>query len=176
MPEIVLSTRPALPHERIGREAAFSIEALPEGHILHVLARPGANDVERRLASVADGGAYAIRSYGPNQWFVLGDKGLTAAALDEKAAALGLDLALSNQSHGRVRLAVSGPQCRLLLAKGCAVDLSAAGFPLGRSAPTLFNHIGVHITRMGEDRFELIVLRSFAESLWEDLALQSGSL
>jgi sarcosine oxidase, subunit gamma len=176
MPEIALSSRPALRHERTGRDAAFWIEVLPEGHVLHVLAPPGANDVDRRLASVADGGPYAIRSYGPNQWFVVGDETLTTTAVREKAAALGPDLALSDQSHGRVRLAVFGPRCRFLLAKGCAVDLSTSAFPPGRSAPTLFNHIGVHITRTDEDRFELIVLRSFAESLWEDLALQSASL
>jgi sarcosine oxidase subunit gamma len=176
MHEIALSARPALRHERIGRDAAFSIDVLPEGHVLHVLAPPGAKDVERRLASVADGGPYAIRSYGPRQWFVVGDKMLMATAVREKAAALGPDLALSDQSHGRVRLAVSGPRCRFLLAKGCAIDLSTSAFPLGRSAPTLFNHIGVHITRTDEDRFELMALRSFAESLWEDLAFQSASL
>lgn len=176
MPETVLSATPALRHQRIGRDAAFSIDVLPEGHVLHVLAAPGANGLERRLAPVADGGPYAIRSYGPNQWFVVGDETLTATAVREKAAALGPDLALSDQSHGRVRLAVSGPRCRFLLAKGCAVDLSTAAFPRGRSAPTLFNHIGVHITRTDEDRFELMVLRSFAGNLWEDLALQSTSL
>lgn len=118
MPEIVLSARPALRRERIGRDAVFSIDVLTEGHVFHVLAPPGANDVDRRLASVADRGPYAIRSYGPNQWIVVGDERLTAAALGEKVAALGPDLALSDQSHGRVRLAVSGPRCRLLLAKG----------------------------------------------------------
>ena len=132
--------------------------------------------MERRLHSLADGGPYAIRSYGPNQWFVVGHETLTAAALREKATALGPDLALSDQSHGRVRLAVSGPRCQLLLAKGCAVDLSTACFPLGRSAPALFNHIGVHITRTDDHQFELIVLRSFAESLWEDLTVHSASL
>jgi sarcosine oxidase subunit gamma len=176
MPETLLSTRPALRHERIDGDAAFSIDVLPEGHVLHVLAAPGANDLDRRLASIGDGGPYAIRPYGPNQWFVVGDETLTATAVREKAVALGPELALSDQSHGRVRLAVSGPRCRFLLAKGCAVDLSTSAFPLGRSAPTLFNHIGVHVTRMDEDRFELMVLRSFAESLWEDLAVKSARL
>ena len=176
MPEIVLFTRPALHDEHVGRDAVFSIDVLPEGHVLHVLAAPGANDVERRLASVADGGPCAIRSYGPNQWFVVGDERLTAAALGEKVAFLGPNLAISDQSHGRIRLAVSGLRCRFLLARGCAVDLSTTCFPLGHSAPTLFNHIGVHITRTDQDRFELIVLRSFGRSLWEDLARQSASL
>jgi sarcosine oxidase, subunit gamma len=176
VPEVALSAKPALRHERTGRDTAFWIEALPEGHVLHVLAPPSANGVERRLTAVANGAPYAVRPYGPHQWFVVGDEMLPAMALREKAAALAPDLALSDQSHGRVRLAVSGPRSRFLLARGCAVDLSIGAFPAGRSAPTLFNQIGVHITRTDEDRFELIVLRSFAESLWEDLTVQSACL
>ena len=35
---------------------------------------------------------------------------------------------------------------------------------------TLIGHISVHMTRAAPDRFELMVLRGFAESLWEEIA------
>jgi sarcosine oxidase, subunit gamma len=173
MAEITLIRRPALAHSPIGAETSLYLEPLPEGHVLHALAAPNAVDVTKRLARVSDGTAHAVRAYAPSQWFVVGDSALTAADVRGKAAALGTDMALSDQSHGRVRLAVSGPQARLLLAKGSAVDFSARMFPLGRSAATLFNHIGLHVTRTGNDRFELMAPRSFAESLWEELVILS---
>jgi len=174
MGEIALTRRPALAHAAAGSETSVRLEPLPEGYVLHALAAAGVTDVEMRLTRLADGTAHAVRNYAPRQWFVVGDSALSAAAVLEKAAALGPDLALSDQSHARVRLAVSGPRARHLLAKGAAVDFSARAFPLGFSAATMFNHIGVHITRTGDDRFELMVLRSFAESLWEELAILSG--
>ena len=39
---------------------------------------------------------------------------------------------------------------------------------------TLIGHIAVHLTRTGPDRFELMVLRGFAESLWHDLETMSA--
>jgi sarcosine oxidase subunit gamma len=173
MAEITLIRRPALAHSAVGAEVSLYLEPLPEGHVLHALAASNALDVTKRLARVSDGRVHAVRAYASSQWLVVGDAPLPAADVRGKAAELGADFRLSDQSHGRVRLAVSGPQARLLLAKGSAVDFSARMFALGRSAATLFNHIGVHVTRTGEDRFELIALRSFAESLWEELVILS---
>ncbi len=174
MAEIAPMFRPALVHAAIGDEAHVRLEPLTEGHVVHALASTGAGDAEASLSRIADGTAFAVRRYAPGQWFVVGASRLAPAALREKAAGLGPNLALSDQSSGRVRLAVSGPGARQLLAKGSGVDFSARAFPLGASAATLFNHIGTHVTRTGADRFESIVLRSFAQSLWEELTLLSG--
>ncbi len=174
MADITPMLRPALAHAGIGDEAAVRLEPLAEGHVLHALASAGAADPEARLARVADGTDHAVRRYAPSQWFIVGYSPLDPAVVREKDAALGADLRLSDQSSGRVRLAMSGARARELLAKGSSVDFSARAFPLGASAATLFNHIGVHVTRTRADRFELMVLRSFAQSLWEELALLSG--
>ena len=42
-------------------------------------------------------------------------------------------------------------------------------FLLTLATTTLIGHIAAHITRTGPDRFELMPLRGFAESLWHDL-------
>jgi len=79
-----------------------------------------------------------------------------------------------DQSHGRVRIALSGPMATRVLAKGTAADLSLTAFPIHHATTTLIGHIAAHLTRIAEDRFELIVLRGFAESQWEDLDRMSA--
>ncbi len=81
----------------------------------------------------------------------------------------GASLALSDQSHGRVRLSLDGRRARSALARGTGVDLYETVFTPGSSAATLFGHIGIHLTCLAPERFELIVLRGFAESLWHEL-------
>jgi sarcosine oxidase subunit gamma len=61
-----------------------------------------------------------------------------------------------------------------VLAKGTAVDLTLSAFPIGKSTTTLIGHIAAHITRMSAEGFEIMVLRGFAESLWDDLARMSA--
>lgn len=135
MAEIAPRLRPALAYAAIGDETRARLEPLAEGHVLHALSSAGAEDAEARLARIADGTAYAVRRYAPGQWFVVGSSRLDPAVVREKDTALGPDLRLSDQSCGRVRLAVSGPGSRGLLAKGSAVDFSARAFPLALPPP-----------------------------------------
>ena len=77
----------------------------------------------------------------------------------------------------RVRLTVEGPEVRLLLCKGIALDLHPRRFVVGRVAQTELNHSGVVLLRAGESRFDLYILRSFAASIWDwliDAALPIG--
>lgn len=133
-----------------------TLAALPEGQVLLLLGRAGAP--EPNLAG--------LRAAGPGQWFLVGDAPLPEPGMADLAARLP-DVAISDQSHGRVRIAVSGPQSLAMLAKGTAVDL--ARMPVGGATVTLIGPLGVHLTRTGETTFELMVLRSFAAALWHDL-------
>ena len=79
----------------------------------------------------------------------------------------------SDQSHGRVIMRIEGPKVRHVLCKGTPVDLHDSDFEIGRSALTQMAHVGVHLTRTGEDAFELSVFRGFSESFWEWLTEQA---
>jgi sarcosine oxidase subunit gamma len=149
--------------------AGVRLEALPEGHLLHVL---GAIEPSELAAELVKAGfaKSSIRKAGFRQWFVAGDEALVPASLNALAAALAGKAFVMDQSHGRVRIGVSGRYSRALLSKGTAVDLDHSVFPEGHSAMTMVGHLSVQIARTGDDSFELTVLRSFAESLWEDLA------
>lgn len=167
--------RPALATAKSGpfgarsTDGRITLTALPEGHVLQVLASAGHADVERRLAPISDGKPQAVRPYGPGQWFVVGDAPLSSADVFAKAAQLDGSASIADQSHGRVRIAISGTAVETVLAKGTAVDLSIEQYPVDRSAMTLIGHISALITRTGPDSFEIMVLRGFAESLWDEL-------
>ena len=110
---------------------------------------------------------YAPRWAGPEQYFVVAEaKGEGALYRELKSALEGL-ASVSDQSHGRVTIRAEGLKVRYVLAKGTPVDLYTDEFPIGKSALTQMAHVGVHLTRVGDDAFELSVFRGFAESFWE---------
>ncbi|WP_438751682.1 sarcosine oxidase subunit gamma family protein [Pararhizobium sp. O133] len=175
MVDFALLHRPVLATAKSGAFGARStsgritLTALPEGHVLQVLASAGRADVEQALAQLGDGGVQAIRPYGPGQWFLVGDAAFSSAEIFAMAAQLNGAGSIADQSHGRVRIGIAGSAVETVLAKGTAVDLALSQYPVGRSAMTLIGHISALITRTGPDSFELMVLRGFAESLWDEL-------
>ncbi len=110
---------------------------------------------------------------GPDQYYVQStnhDEGLLEKELARKLASLA---SVVDQSHGRVTLRVKGPKARNVLAKGTPVDLHPDAFPVDRSAVTQMAHVGVHLTRVAPDAYEISVFRGFSESFWEWLAEMS---
>jgi methylglutamate dehydrogenase subunit D len=130
-----------------------------------VIARKGQG---KALASALSGWrGLDWRWAGPDQYYVLGKSvGDVRKKLDGFASC-------TDQSHGRMMISVEGRMARAVLAKGMPVDLHTREFQLGKSAVTQMAHVGVHLTRVGEDAFELSVFRGFAESFWEWLISQS---
>ncbi|MUZ74495.1 sarcosine oxidase subunit gamma [Agrobacterium vitis] len=165
MSEFELLHRSAIKTNSSRASDAFSLKALPESTIIHVLGRP-CQDLNVRLQQrfAAD---YAVRFFGPGQWLVVKDEETSTAELAAMVSEIHPEAFAVDQSHGRVRLEIDGSAARAVLAKGTAVDLD--GMELGGSATTLMGHISVHITRTGQNRFELIVLRGFAQSLWDEI-------
>lgn len=133
--------------------------------LVMVIARKGKSKTVKDGLSAVRGAT--VMWAGPDQYYV---KGAEAAALKKK---LGDAASIIDQSHGRVTLRVSGPKARALLAKGTPVDLDPSEFPTGKSAVTQMAHVGVHLTRVGRDEFELSVFRGFSESFWEWLTEQA---
>jgi sarcosine oxidase subunit gamma len=179
MADFALLHRPTLADAKSGSFGApsagarITLTALPEGHVLQVLAARGTGDLQDLIPRIGDGALHAVRPYGPGQWFVVGDAPLSAAEIYGKMPLLDGRASISDQSHGRVRIGISGRAIETVLAKGTAVDLDSARFPIGQSAMTLIGHISALITRTGADSFELLVLRGFAESLWDELIQMS---
>jgi methylglutamate dehydrogenase subunit D len=132
------------------------------------------------IARMGQGGAaasilapYTAQWAGPDQYFVVAEGRGEGALYRELKSVLGGTASVSDQSHGRVIIRIAGPKARSVLAKGTPVDLHADDFPVGKSALTQMAHVGVHLTRVGEDTFDLSVFRGFAESFWEWITEQS---
>lgn len=120
--------------------------------------------------AVASGGA-TIAAVAPGRF-------LLAAAADDlaekfEAALPANDAAVTDISHGRVILRLEGRAAANVLATSVALDLDPSAFPPGRVAQTMIHHVDVVLHRQNETRFDLWVLRSFAESLAEWLVDQA---
>jgi heterotetrameric sarcosine oxidase gamma subunit len=103
----------------------------------------------------------SIRNVGPGEWQVASSDALQSPAIDGAMVA--------DQSHGRALLRLTGPDAVRILMKGTGVDIEGGAFPVGSSANMAYGHLTINLMRVADRRFELIVGRSFAESLYHDL-------
>jgi methylglutamate dehydrogenase subunit D len=111
---------------------------------------------------------------GPDQYFVQSTTKSETALYTELKTKLANIASITDQSHGRVTIRISGPKARAVLAKGTPIDLHDDEFPIGKSALTQMAHVGVHLTRTGKDEFTVSVFRGFSESFWEWLTSQAA--
>jgi heterotetrameric sarcosine oxidase gamma subunit len=109
---------------------------------------------------------------GPDQFFVLSKGGKHGiGALGQTFAQ---SASLSDQSHARVLISISGAKARAMLAKLSSIDLHADAFAIGAAAATSMDHTSVTLWR-GNDRadgqavFNVLVFATFAESLWHTM-------
>ncbi|MGX7871791.1 sarcosine oxidase subunit gamma [Mesorhizobium sp. ORM6] len=108
---------------------------------------------------------------GPDQFFVLSKGG--KHGMDALGQMFGQSASLSDQSHARVLISISGAKARSMLAKLSSIDLHPGAFPIGAAAATSMDHTSVTLWR-GDDRsgqavFNLLVFATFAESLWHTM-------
>lgn len=117
------------------------------------------------LSSV-EKGAVSIRWRSPDEWLVV----LPAEqAFDvEKALRARIDghYSVVNVSGGQTILELSGPNAADVLKKSCPLDVHPTHFPVGKVAGTVFAKSTALIRRTGEERWELVVRRSFSDYLW----------
>lgn len=174
-----VETRAALAGVHTGRfgasggDAGISLSALPEGFVLHLLAKPFDKGGETRAEAIAARFGARLRPTAPGQWYVAGNTTLSSSDMQALVAEFGADIAVSDQSHGRVRIAVSGRDVEVVLAKLMAADLALSAFPVEHGTTLFAGHVSVHAQRVASDAFELMVLRGFAVDLFESLVQAS---
>jgi sarcosine oxidase subunit gamma len=112
----------------------------------------------------------AILAIAPGRWLVESRDPRLAQRL---AGQIGPDLgAVTDLSHARVAIRVSGPKASWVLAKGLALDLHPNAFPSLKVAQSAIHEVGVVVRRLspdnpGGDSFDLYVYRGFALSFWD---------
>ena len=153
---------------RFGADYAAPGVTLSVRHPTAIVAVIARNGKAKALAdTLKNWRGVTVQWAGAEQYFVL-DKSFE----DVRKKLEGL-ASCSDQSHGRAIIQIEGPKVRNVLCKGTPVDLHESEFEIGKSALTQMAHVGVHLTRVGRDAFELSVFRGFSESFWEWLTEQA---
>jgi sarcosine oxidase, subunit gamma len=163
MPEITPSVqlRDAGARTRI-RVQAYAADAKRMASIPALGGRP----LPPSIGETAQGSARAL-CLGPTDWLLV-SREVTAADLSAqlRAAAGETEFAIVDVSDGLVSLDVSGAGSRMLLAKGCGLDLHPRSFPPGRCARTRLADLPVVVDCLAEaGHFELHVSRSYSAYL-----------
>ena len=99
-------------------------------------------------------------------WFGRNEVLLAGPAPDK---ALARSAAVVDQSDGWACVTVSGTDAVDVLARLVPIDLREVTFKRGHTARTMVQHMAASITRVGADRFLILVFRSMAGSLVHDL-------
>jgi len=109
----------------------------------------------------------AAFGFAPGKFLVADqDEGLAAVLAKAVTSETGT---VTDLSHGRTVLRISGPKAEWVLAKFFAVDFSLPAFPEGAGLSTVHHDIFAQIQRTGADQFDIYVFRSFARSFWKSL-------
>lgn len=171
MTEFPLVRRPPIAREGALQLGGLTLAAPSSGQVLQLMARPGTVTESDILTALEGGETADLRPAGPGQWLLVCDNASATALLERQ---FGARLHVVDQTHGRSRIQLSGQAVRQVLAKATGADLHPAEFPVGHAVMTLLGHIGANLARTGEDIFELLVLRGFAESLWDELQVMAA--
>lgn len=101
---------------------------------------------------------------GPDEWMLLAEGADEAAALPLKvrSATAWTVCSLVDVGSRSLTLAVDGPAAATVLAAGNPLDLAEAAFPVGACTRTVFAKCEIILARVGPERFEIDVWRSFA--------------
>ena len=160
--------------------AGVILEETRPGSIIQAAAFPGE---ERALMAIigtvtglalpdgAGGGILrngnAAFGFAPGRFLVVDhDGGLGSRLKEAVPAATGT---VTDLSHGRTAIRISGPKSEWVLAKFFAIDFALAAFPQGAGRSTAHHDIFAQIQRTGAQQFDLYVFRSFARSFWTAL-------
>jgi sarcosine oxidase subunit gamma len=112
-----------------------------------------------RSADSAIAGALGL---GPDEWLIVsGSDSAIASTLSARAAYV------TDVSHGRACLRLSGARARDLLAKGTSIDLHPRAFQPGHCAATALAKISVVLHQVdASPTYDLYAMRSYTLSLW----------
>lgn len=139
-----------------GGAIAFD-EAVREVLGISLPARPGA------LAH-DDSGERSIQWLSPDEWLVIVPGGEEFELENRLRERMGdAHFAIVNVSGGQTVIELGGPHAREVLMKSAIYDVHPSHFPVGKGVTTVFAKATAIVRRPSEDRWELVVRRSFAD-------------
>lgn len=125
-------------------------------------------DLPLTVGAAARGAEHTLFKIGPESFWIVGPAGAWEVALrDAVPGEIGSVVSLS---HGRTRLFIEGAASREVLCRGIGIDLHPEVFQTDAFALTELVHTPVLLHRCAAHRYELYVLTTYAEWVWDWLA------
>ena len=103
---------------------------------------------------------------GPDEWLVVVPGGREFDTERRLRECLSGHFAVMNVSGAQTVLELSGPAARAVLMKSTPYDVHPRNFPVGKGVSSVFAKSGAVIRRVAEERWELVIRRSFADYLF----------
>jgi len=115
--------------------------------------------------TVARGNGYAVLWLGPDEWLVRSNAAVPAGVLEAKLVpAFGEAYAVAvDVGSGFTIVEIEGRRSREVLSRGCPLDLHPRLFGQGQCAQSLYFKASIVLVPTGDDGFEIVVRRSFAD-------------
>ncbi|MCL7941575.1 sarcosine oxidase subunit gamma family protein [Halomonas sp. ATCH28] len=112
-------------------------------------------------------GERSIQWLSPDEWLLIVPGGEEFALEKRLREALGdAHYAIVNASGGQTLIELTGDKARELLMKSTPYDVHPEAFPVGKGVTTVFAKANLILRRPTEERWELVLRRSFADYLY----------
>lgn len=108
----------------------------------------------------------SIQWMSPDEWLIIVPAGLEFEAEAALRRELSGHYAVMNVTGGQTVLELTGTKVRELLMKCTPYDVHPRAFPVGKGVSSVFAKSSAVIRRVDENRWELVVRRSFANYLY----------
>lgn len=108
----------------------------------------------------------SVQWMSPDEWLIVVPAGLEFEAEAALRRELSGHYAVMNVTGGQTVLELTGPKVRELLMKCTPYDVHPRAFPVGKGVSSVFAKSSAVIRRVDEDRWELVIRRSFADYLY----------
>lgn len=112
-------------------------------------------------------GERSIQWLAPDEWLVIvpgGEEFELENRLRDRLG--GAHFSVVNVSGGQTLLEISGEKARELLMKSVIYDVHPRAFPVGKGVTTVFAKATAIVRRPSEERWELVIRRSFADYVY----------
>jgi len=115
--------------------------------------------------TVARSEHYDVLWLGPDEWLVRSHAAVQAGVLEAKLAAVLGDAyaAAVDVGSGYTVVEVAGTRARDVISRGCPLDLHPRVFHPGQCAQSVYFKASIVLIPVAEDRFEIVVRRSFGD-------------
>ncbi len=130
-------------------------------------------DIPSRIGGMSSTGEKTALCLGPDEWFLMAPV-TERQEIAARFAKLGEHTthSLVDVGHRTVGIDVSGPLAALALNSGCPLDLD--NLPIGGCARTILDKAEIVLMRLEREHYRLEIMRSFAEFVWNFLAIAGG--